>query len=171
MTGYTYYLPEIRSFGLDYALDPQIRRDGSGVVADSLDGLLLRWACPCPEDDPLLAFRAVTFYPLVLLGLFWIFVPPLTTVPGLIEVWRRRAEPGPAFVLWLTVLMVAFHLFYWYVAARFMAGPATLLAIYTGAFVARHVEGRIGGRRPGSAADGEHDGRLAEAGARGVGSA
>jgi hypothetical protein len=171
MTGYTYYLPEIRSFGLDYALDPQIRRDGSGVVADSLDGLLLRWACPCPEDDPLLAFRAVTFYPLVLLGLFWIFVPPLTTVPGLIEVWRRRDEPGPAFVLWLTVLMVAFHLFYWYVAARFMAGPATLLAIYTGAFVARHVEGRIGGSRPEGVVDDMHERRLAEAGARGVGSA
>ena len=128
MTGYQYWLPEVRTFGLDYPLDPDIRRDGSGIVADSLDGALLRWACPCPEDDPLFAFRAVAFYPLVLLGLFWIFVPPLATVPGLIEVWRRRHEPGPAYVLWLTVLTVLFHLFYFYLAARFVAGPTTLLA-------------------------------------------
>lgn len=138
-TGYSYYLPEIRTFSLAYPLDPATRRDGSGVVADSLDGLLLRWACPCPEDDPLFAFRAVTFYPLVLFGLFWIFVPPLTTIPGLIEVWRRRHEPGPAYVLWLTVLTIVLHVFYWYVAARFLAGPATLLAIYSGAWVARSV--------------------------------
>jgi hypothetical protein len=142
MTGYQYALPEVRSFGLDYPLDPKITRDGSGVVADSLDGALLRWACPCPDDDPLLAFRGVVFYPLVLLGLFWILVPPLTTVPGLIEVWRRRGEPGPAYALWLTVLTVVFHLFYWYLGARFMAAPATLLAIYTGAWLARLVEGR-----------------------------
>ena len=137
ITGYQYWLPEVRTFGLDYPLDPAIRRDGSGIVADSLDGALLRWACPCPEDDPLFAFRAVTFYPLVLLGLFWIFVPPLATVPGLIEVWRRRREPGPAYVLWLTVLTVLFHLFYFYLAARFVAGPTTLLAVYTGVVVAR----------------------------------
>lgn len=140
MTGYHYWLPEIRNFGLDYPLDLTTRRDGSGVVADSLDGLLLRWICPCPEDDPLFAFRAVTFYPLVLFGLFWIFVPPLTTVPGLIEVWRRRHEPGPAYVLWITVLTVIFHLFYFYLAARFIAGPTTLLAIYSGAFVARWAQ-------------------------------
>jgi hypothetical protein len=142
MTGYEYWLPEVRSFGLGYALDPHIRRDGSGVVADSLDGMLFRWACPCPEDDPLLLMYGLLFYPSVLLGLFWIFVPPLTTLPGLIEVWRRRHEPGPAYALWLTVLTVLFHLVYWYVAARFMAGPATLLAIYTGAWAARLVERR-----------------------------
>ena len=153
MTGYQYWLPEVRSFGLGYPLDPQIRRDGSGVVADSLDGALLRWACPCPEDDPLLAFRAPIFYPLVLLGLFWIFVPPLTTIPGLIEVWRRRHEPGPAYALWLTALTLLLQLFYWYLAARFMAGPATLLAIYTGAAVARWAERRTGITAAPSAAD------------------
>jgi hypothetical protein len=143
ITGYGYWLPEIRNFGLDYPLDLETRRDGSGVVADSLDGLLLSWACPCREDDPLMSFRAVTFYPLVLLGLFWIFVPPLTTIPGLIEVWRRRNEPGPAYALWLTVLTVGFHLFYFYLAARFLAGPTTVLAVYSGAFVARWVERRV----------------------------
>ena len=142
MTGYAYWLPEVRSFSLAYPLDPELRRDGSGVVADSLDGALLRWACPCPEDDPLFSFRGIVLYPLILLGVFWILVPPLTTLPGLIEVWRRRHEPGPAYVLWLTVLTVVVHLFYWYLAARFMAAPATLLAIYTGAWVARWAEGR-----------------------------
>jgi hypothetical protein len=149
-TGYQYALPEVRSFGLDYPFDSKINRDGSGVVADSLDGALLRWACPCPDDDPLMAFSGVVFYPLVLLGVFWILVPPLATVPGLIEVWRRRGAPGPAYALWLTVLTVVFHLFYWYLGARFMAAPATLLAIYSGAWVARWVEGRsvASGARP-----------------------
>jgi hypothetical protein len=143
-TGYHYYLSDIDQFRLDYPFAADVRRDGSGVVADSLDGALLAWACPCPEDDPLMAFRGPIFYPLVLLGIFWILVPPLTTVPGLIEVWRRRSEPGPAYVLWLTVLTVVFHLFYWYLGARFMAAPATLLAIYTGAWVARWAEGGFG---------------------------
>jgi hypothetical protein len=170
-TGYHYYLSDIDQFRLDYPFAADVRRDGSGVVADSLDGALLSWACPCPEDDPLLAFRGPIFYPLVLLGIFWILVPPLTTVPGLIEVWRRRHEPGPASVLGLTVLTVVFHLFYWYLGARFMAAPATLLAIYTGAWAARWAEGRTGrgdeslptGSRPGERAD-AHEGPARAAG-------
>lgn len=147
-TGYQYWLPEIRSFGLDYPLDPEIRRDGSGIVADSLDGVLLRWICPCPEDDPLMAFRAVVFYPLVLLGVFWIFTPPLATIPGLLEVWRRRREPGPAFVLWLTTLTVGFQVFYFYLGARFVAAPATLLAVYSGVAIARWLECLCGSQTP-----------------------
>ena len=139
MTGYAYWLPELRTFGLDFPLSLTSQRDGSGVVADSLDGALLRWTCPCPENDPLIAFRPVTFYPLVLLGFFWIFTPPLTTTPGLIEVWRQRREPAAAYVLCLTVITVLLHLVYFYHAPRFMAGPATLLAIYSGVAVARWV--------------------------------
>ena len=123
MSGYQYWLPEIRSFGIDYPFDERTQHDGSGVVADSLDGALLSWICPCPEDDPLVAFPGIHFYPLVLLGMFWIFTPPLATIPGLIEVWRRRRKPGPGFAR-LTVLTVLFYLVYFYVAARFMAGPA-----------------------------------------------
>ncbi|MCC7372065.1 MAG: hypothetical protein IT306_26855 [Chloroflexi bacterium] len=137
MTGYAYWLPDLRTFGLDFPLALASQRDGSGVVADSLDGALLRWTCPCPEDDPLIAFRPVTMYPLVLLGLFWIFTPPLTTIPGLVEVWRRRREPAASYVLWLTGITLGLHLFYFYLAPRFMAGPATLLAVYSGVAVAR----------------------------------
>jgi 4-amino-4-deoxy-L-arabinose transferase-like glycosyltransferase len=146
MTGYQYWLPDVRTFGLDYPFDPRSQRDGSGVVADSLDGALLAWACPCPEDDPLIAFRSIVFYPLVLLGVFWIFTPPLTTIPGMIEVWRRQREAGPGFVLWLTLLTVLFYLIYFYQGARFVAGPATLLAVYSGVAVARWVERRAGMR-------------------------
>ena len=136
-TGYDYWLPEIRNFGLDYAVASKIGRDGTGMLADSLNGALLHWACPCPEDDPLVAFRSVVFFPLVLLGIFWIFTPPLTTIPGVLEVWRRRREPGPSFVLWLTVLTLLFQSVYFYQAARFMAAPATLLAVFSGVAVAR----------------------------------
>jgi 4-amino-4-deoxy-L-arabinose transferase-like glycosyltransferase len=151
MSGYQYWLPEVRSFGVDYPFDPRSQRDGSGIVADSLDGALLAWVCPCPEDDPLTAFPSILFYPLVLLGMFWIFTPPLATVPGLIEVWKRRREPGPGFVFWLTALTVLFYLVYFYVGARFMAGPATLLTIYSGVAMARWAE-RFAGQVPASTA-------------------
>jgi len=140
MTGYQYWLPDVRSFGLDYALSSATQRDGSGVVADSIDGALVPWACPCPDDDPLVTLPNILFYPLVLLGVFWIFVPPLTTLPGLIEVWRCRREPGPGYAFWLTILTVLFYQVYFYQGARFMAGPVTLLAIYSGVAVARWIE-------------------------------
>jgi hypothetical protein len=146
MTGYQYWLPEVRTLGLDYPFDPRSQRDGSGVVADSLDGALVRWVCPCPDDDPLIAFPSIVFYPLVLLGVFWIFTPPLTTIPGLIEVCRRQREAGPGYAFWLTILTVLFYLIYFYQGARFLAGPATVLAIYSGVAVARWIErlGRVG---------------------------
>ena len=40
-------------------------------------------------------------------------------------------------MIWLTVITVLLHLVYFYHAPRFMAGPATLLAIYSGVAVAR----------------------------------
>lgn len=146
MTGYQYWLPEVRTLGLDYPFDLRSQRDGSGVVADSLDGALLSWICPCPDDDPLIALPSIAFYPLVLLGLFWIFTPPLTTIPGLIEVWRRQREAGPGYAFWLTVLTILFYLIYFYQGARFVAGPATVLAIYSGVAVSRWIErlGRLG---------------------------
>jgi hypothetical protein len=155
MTGYQYWLPEIRTLGLDYPFDSRSQRDGSGVVADSLDGALLSWVCPCPDDDPLIAFPSVAFYPLVLLGIFWIFTPPLTTIPGLIEVWRRQREAGPGYAFWLTVLTVLFYLIYFYQGARFVAGPATVLAIYSGVAIAGWIE-RVG-KRGLSTAAGDQD--------------
>jgi len=140
MTGYQYWLPDVRTIGLDFPFDAHSQRDGSGVVADSLDGALVAWVCPCPDDDPLVAFPSIVFYPLVLLGVFWIFTPPLTTVPGLIEIGRRWREAAPGYAVWLTILTVLFYLIYFYQGARFVAGPATVLAVYSGVAIARWIE-------------------------------
>jgi hypothetical protein len=140
LNGYDYWIGEIRGFGLDYAVALDSGRDGTGMLADSLNGALLRWTCPCRDDDPLVSFRSVTFFPLVLLGLFWIYTPPLTTVPGLLEVWRRRREPGASFVLWFTVLTYLAQCVYFYQSARYMAAPATLLAVFSGVAIARWIE-------------------------------
>jgi hypothetical protein len=140
MTGYQYWLPGVRTLGLDFPFDATSQRDGSGVVADSLDGALVAWVCPCPDDDPLVALPNIAFYPLVLLGVFWIFTPPLTTIPGLIEIVRRWREPGGGYALWLTILTTVFYLIYFYQGARFVAGPATLLAVYSGVAIARWIE-------------------------------
>ena len=48
MTGYQYWLPEVRTFGLDFPFDADSQRDGSGVVADSLDGALVALGLPLP---------------------------------------------------------------------------------------------------------------------------
>ena len=150
-TGYDYWLPEIRNFDPAYPLDSELRRDGSGVVADALDGALVTWAAPWPDNDPVRAFRSAAFYPLVLLGAFWIFAPPLTTLPGLVYVWRHRREPAAGFALWLTLGSVLFYLFYFYMGARFMAAPVTALAVFTGVAVARWVEARLGRAAPSDA--------------------
>ena len=52
MTGYQYWLPEIRNFGLDYAVDPTSRRDGTGMLTDSLNGALLREAAALGIKTP-----------------------------------------------------------------------------------------------------------------------
>ncbi|MDP8923040.1 MAG: hypothetical protein M3O34_09225, partial [Chloroflexota bacterium] len=146
--GYDYWLPEIRNFDLAHPFDLDGQRDGSGVVADALEGALVSWAGPWPDNDPVRGFRGLVFYPLVLLGIYWIFAPPLTTLPGLVHVWRHRREPAAGFALWLVVGTLLFYLVYFFMAARFMAAPATALAVFTGVAVARWTEGAVGRRAP-----------------------
>ena len=142
-TGYGYWLPDQRNFHWIPALASPPKppfTDGPWVVGDAMNGALLHWICPCPEGGPQAAFPNAFFYPLVLLGLFWIFAPPLTTLPGLWGAWTRRREAVGAFTLWLTVLSLSMYAFYFYQGARFMAGPATLLVIFTAASIAGWAE-------------------------------
>ncbi len=134
-TGYDYWLPGARSFDLAYALDSGTMRDGP-LFADALGGRLVRWACPCPPAGPQAALPHVAFYPAVLLGLYWVFAPPLATLPGLAFAWRRRRWPSARFTLWLTALSLALYSVYFYQGTRFLAGPATLLAVFTAVWAA-----------------------------------
>jgi hypothetical protein len=148
-TGYTYWDPDLRLFDPRYAWALERDGDAPGVVQDVLHGDLLEWACPCSPGGPQEELPNLVFYPAVLLGLFWIFTPPLLTVPGAIYAWRHRREPAAALTLLVAAVMLAYFVFFYYRAARFLAGPATLLAIWTAVAVGRWLAARF--PEPGSA--------------------
>jgi hypothetical protein len=135
-TGYDYWLPKVKNFSLLFALASPMQGDGPWVVADVLNGLLLRWVCPCPDGGPQAAMSNLSFYPSVLLGLFWIYVPPLLRVIGVLYGWENRSELPVRFTFWLTAFSLLLCTFYFFQATRFMAAPATLLAVFASAKLA-----------------------------------
>jgi hypothetical protein len=136
-TGYSYWLPELKSFDWSYAIVILPSRDGPWVVADVLGGLLLQWICPCQVGGPQAALPNLLFYPAVLLGVFWVFAPPFITLLGFVCAWMRRRETSAKFTLWLTALSLMLFTFYFAQGTRFMAAPATLLLIFAALAIAR----------------------------------
>ena len=139
-TGYDYWLPGIRTFSPSYAITSPMQGDGPWLLGDALGGLLLRWVCPCPDGGPQAALSNLFFYPAVLAGLFWIFVPPLLPLVGALYCWRHWREPAVRFTLLLTALSLLLFTFYFYQGARFMAAPATLLGVFASAQLAGWIE-------------------------------
>lgn len=146
-TGYEYWLPGVKKFALSFAHVTPIQGDGPWLVADLLDGRLLRWVCPCPLGGPQAALSNVAFYPAVLVGLFWVFVPPLFPLLGMLYGWERRREPAVQFALLVTAFTLPLFIFYYYQATRFMAAPMMLLGIFASAMLAGWF-GRGAGRSP-----------------------
>jgi hypothetical protein len=128
-TGYDFWLPGAKFVDPTWATTFRPFGDGPWLVPDRLGGALMRWICPCADGGPMATAPDVLFYPAVLLGLFWTFMPPFVALVGIYYLWRRRRDPESQFVFALTVLTLAFYCVYFYQAARFMAAPATLLAI------------------------------------------
>lgn len=85
------------------------------------------------------------FYPAVLLGLVWIYTPPLVSVIGLVYGWRHRGDQAVRYIAWTAIGTVVFYLFYDYQAARMIAVSAAMLVVLTAAGMARGVAwlGRI----------------------------
>jgi hypothetical protein len=88
---------------------------------------------------PATGMQNIFFYPVVLLGLLWIYTPPLVTVIGLVYGWRHRAEPAVRYALLTIAGTVFVYFFYEYQAARLIAAPASLLLVLTAAGLARGV--------------------------------
>ena len=136
-TGYDYWLPSIKSFDPSFAL---VRLPNmADPVADALNGALMSWACVCPRGAPSV-LPNVVFYPAVIMGLFWVFAPPLSTLPGVLYIWTHRREPAANLALWLAAFSVLFYTFYFYQGTRFMAAPATILAVYSSVQLAEWLE-------------------------------
>jgi hypothetical protein len=139
-TGYDYWLPRVKSFSPSYAINRPIQGDGPWLLGDALGGLLLHWVCPCPDGGPQAALSNLFFYPAVLVGVFWIFVPPLIPVVGILYCWQHRRALTVRFTFWLSALSLVLFTFYFYQGARFMAAPATVLSVFAAAQLAGWIE-------------------------------
>ena len=135
-TGYDYWGVADNTFALDYATGDATSREGPAIFADRLDGELLDFVCPCPTGGSQAGLPNVTFYPLVLVGAFWIYSPPLIPLLGLLYAWRRRRDPVGRYALTVTALSLLVFVFYLFQGARFMAGPATLLTVLASVWLA-----------------------------------
>jgi hypothetical protein len=130
-TGYDYYLPGLRTFAPHYAWGDPLGRDGPNVTGDRLDGRLMSWACPCPRDGPMAVVQNAVFYPAVVIGLFWMYTPPLLSLLGFAELWRGRRSPAARYAGTVIAGNVVLYTFYFHQAARFMAPVGALLIVYT----------------------------------------
>ena len=136
-TGYTYWGYDEGAFTLGHATVDPPRGDGPFVVGDRLHGRLADWTCPCLPGGPEASMPNVLFYPFVLLGMFWIYAPPLATLPGLVYAFVRWREPESRFVLAVTTMTLLAYMFFFYQGSRFMAPPSTLLVVLSSVALAR----------------------------------
>jgi 4-amino-4-deoxy-L-arabinose transferase-like glycosyltransferase len=129
-TGYSYWLPGLREFAAGFAIHHTPLVEGPFVVADKLHGSLLSAVCPCGAGGSMSALPNLAFYPAVLVGLFWVFAPPLTGVVGMIQLVRRRQTAAARYGIATVVLSTLIVLFYFDQAARFAAPAASILLVY-----------------------------------------
>lgn len=147
-SGYSYWLPDLKPFAMEFALRYLPQGDGPLIFNDVLNGYFARWFCPCDGGGPLAAMPNLILYPVVILGFFWLFAPPFVTGYGLWRVWQTRASAASRFTLWLIVFTVPLFTFYFYQAPRFMAAICTLLLIAAAVGLAERV-GRVTDPVPG----------------------
>lgn len=130
-TGYDYYLPGLKEFTPHYAWSHPLGRDGANVTGDRLNGRLMSWACPCPRDGPMAAVDNAVFYPALVLGFFWMYTPPLISLLGFAELYRRRKATVARYAAAIIVTNVLLYTFYFHQAARFMAPVGALLIVFS----------------------------------------
>jgi 4-amino-4-deoxy-L-arabinose transferase-like glycosyltransferase len=144
-TGYSYWGVSGHFFSLSYLTSNTVIREGPFIFPDRLNGQLLNWVCPCQIGGPQDSLPNLTFYPLLLAGIFWVFSPPIVPLLGLVYAWRRRGDAIGRYTLIVTVLTLLIFEIYYYQGARFMAGPATLLVVMASVWLAE-LAGKLGRR-------------------------
>jgi 4-amino-4-deoxy-L-arabinose transferase-like glycosyltransferase len=141
-TGYSYWGVSRHNFAFDYLTTDTLGREGPFVLHARLEGPLLSWVCPCGVGGPSSALPNLSFYPLVLLGIFWVFSPPLLPLLGLVYAWSHRRDPLGRYALAVTVMTLAIFGAYSHQATRFMAGPGSVLSVLASVWLAE-----LAGRR------------------------
>lgn len=139
-TGYDYYFPNLKAFALEFAFRSYPQGDGPWIIADVLRGWLMIWVCPCEKGGPLAALPNIVFYPLVLLGVFWLFAPPFVPLCGLWTTWKNRREPAARFALWLCGFSLLLFTFFFYQAPRFMAAASSVLLLFAAVGLGKNLQ-------------------------------
>jgi hypothetical protein len=139
-TGYHYWLSGVDTVDPSYLMRTDLHSEEPLILRDVLQGRLMEWMCPCSPGGPQASLPSLLFYPLVLLGVFWIFAPPLTTIPGLFYIWRNRRSSHCKFALYTLVFSLATYFFYFHQASRFMVVPATTLIVFSGVAFSASLE-------------------------------
>lgn len=145
-TGYSYWGVASHNFALSYLTGSSVR-EGPFIFPDLLNGKLFSWVCPCQVGGPQASMPNLTFYPMLLAGMFWVFSPPLVPLLGLVYAWRHRREAIGRYTLLVTFLSLLVFSVYFYQGTRFMAGPATLLTVLASVWLAE-LAAQLWRRRP-----------------------
>ena len=138
-TGYDYWKANDHHFSLSFITSAATLREGPFVFAGHPTGLL-DWVCPCRVGGPPASLPNLTFYPLVLGGMIWLFAPPFVPLLGLAYALVHRREPFARYTLVVTLLTLLVFEVYKFQAARFMAAPATLLTVLASVCAARLLQ-------------------------------
>jgi 4-amino-4-deoxy-L-arabinose transferase-like glycosyltransferase len=129
-TGYDYWLPGLVEFSPRYLNQENPAGERKFIYSDRLDGALMRWTCPCDQFGPMGKASNVVFYPAVLLGMYWVYFPPLFSLLGIWEIWRRRKTSVAQLAAAVVVTNVALHLAYFYQGSRLVAPAALTLLVF-----------------------------------------
>ena len=143
-TGYGYWMPGQKLFSLSYVTQHPLEHDRN-LFPDQLHNLAARVAChviSCHGANPGGALPNWLFYVMLLIGLIWVFVPPIVPLVGIVVGCRWWPQPVAQFILLVTVLTMAFYLPYFYQGARFMAVPVLMLTVLACAGVVQWAERR-----------------------------
>jgi Gpi18-like mannosyltransferase len=65
------------------------------------------------------------------LGFFWMYTPPLISLLGFAELYRRRKSTVARYAAAIIVTNVLLYTFYFHQAARFMAPVGALLIVFS----------------------------------------
>jgi hypothetical protein len=139
-TGYSYWDVSAGTFALQWATSSDVDHEGPYIYAGRFDGQLLDWVCPCQVGGPESSLSNIAFYPLTLVGAFWLYSPPFVPLLGLAYAWRRRGSPVGRYALVVTALSLGIFVFYEFQAARFLAGPATILVVLAAVWCSEMIE-------------------------------
>lgn len=149
-TGYGYWLPGFKQFGLTYLGSHPTLSDGP-LYPDRLHNLVATWTCHVVSchGTPTRGLPNWLFYPMALAGTSWVFAPPLLSAVGIVVAIRWWRRPVAQFALLVSALTLVLYVPYWYQGIRFVATPVLMLVVLACAGLVRWVAtSRLGRNLP-----------------------